>query len=998
LRHVSLLLAGMWICFCMPLTGHAAPVQFTRKEWTTVDGSPGSIYAIAQTTDGTLWIGGTAGLVRFDGVKFVRYPEAGDDPLRSNLISVLAASPDGSLWIGFRFGGVAMLRNGHVIAYGKNNGLPEGTVSALAWGRDGSLYAATTRGLARLHGARWERLGPETDVTTYGAYVDRKGTLWVATNDRVLARAANEQRFREIAQRSGPPIGGLPFAESPDGAVWTWTVSGLTRMLMLPDGTTQTDIRQVNATPPLAFDREGALWLGGDTSAKSVPDQLMSPTAGKGVQIYFPDREGNMWAGMESGLERFTRNSVANVPLRPCEDWGYGLAKRPSRALWIACADPRVTRGVTEVSDGMLIHPLGAPTFTASYSDADGSTWLGSTTTLSHIDPDGRMSVLERPDGTAGLEIQAIAGDARGGLWISVVRKGMFRLDDHRWSAYGGFDALPREPAIVATSDPSGAVWFGYTNQRIARLQDGSVQLFGPAEGLAVGNVTAIATLDQHIWISGELGLQLFDGTRFISIRSVAGNPFTGITGILRSEAGDLWLNGDHGISHIPRAQVDRVLRDPTYPVHSETFNALDGVVGSAQPMRPIPSAVETTDGHMWFATTAGVILIDPTRIVRNHLPPPVTIWSITSNGVRYPVHGGELSLPVHTTKLQIDYTAGSLTVPERVQFRYKLEGFDHSWQDGADRRAAFYTSLSPGQYVFRVIASNNDAVWNTRGSSARFTILPAFYQTWWFNALCLLGFLILLTWLYHMRIRQIRVQVLSRLEERLAERERIARELHDTLLQGVQGLILRFQSATDIIPAREPARCVMEQTLERADDLLTESRARVKDLREPASSLIALPEALAAEGEQLALTHSGRLRVTTEGAARPLHLIVREEVFLIAREALTNAFQHAHATRMEAEVCYDDTELRLSIRDDGCGFDPVAFNSASRNSHCHFGLLGMRERARKLSGDLEIWSAVGAGTELKLRVPAAVAYSESRRPLRRSWWSGGRHSMEGIK
>jgi signal transduction histidine kinase len=283
------------------------------------------------------------------------------------------------------------------------------------------------------------------------------------------------------------------------------------------------------------------------------------------------------------------------------------------------------------------------------------------------------------------------------------------------------------------------------------------------------------------------------------------------------------------------------------------------------------------------------------------------------------------------------------------------------------------------------VIASNNDGVWNTSGASLHFTIRPAFYQTTWFHVLCILMCLALLAALYRVRMQQVTAHVRARLEERLAERERIARELHDTLLQGVHGLILRFQAATDRIPGREPARALMERALERADELLDESRARIKDLRVSTAGVIELSHALVAVGEQLALTHPARFRANTEGTPRDLHPIVREEALLLGREALVNAFRHANASQIEVDVLYSETALRIRVRDNGGGIDPSVLHEGGRVGH--WGLLGMRERATKLSAHLDIWSTQGAGTEIDLRVPAAVAYRQPGHAKRQTWW-----------
>jgi signal transduction histidine kinase len=357
-------------------------------------------------------------------------------------------------------------------------------------------------------------------------------------------------------------------------------------------------------------------------------------------------------------------------------------------------------------------------------------------------------------------------------------------------------------------------------------------------------------------------------------------------------------------------------------------------------------------------------------------VPPPVTIWSLTSGRTSYPNSGETVRLALHATDLQIEYSAGSLTRPERVHFRYMLEGLDDRWQEVGTRREALYTNLWPGHYTFRVTASNSDGVWNPTGAAISFTIPPTFYQTRSFYALCTLACAALLYVLYRTRMRQVSRQVRGRLEARLAERERIARELHDTLLQGMQGLIWRFQAAADRIPQSAPARQMMEQSLDQADKLLEEGRGRVKDLRPTASDATDLPQAIAAEGEQLSQLQHVEFRVSGQGVRRDLHPIVREEAFLIAREALANAFRHASARRIEAEVTYGEDALHVRIRDDGGGIGTTVLDCGGKPGH--FGLIGMRERAKKVGAHLEVWSKPAAGTEIDLRVPANVAYAGS--------------------
>jgi len=510
------------------------------------------------------------------------------------------------------------------------------------------------------------------------------------------------------------------------------------------------------------------------------------------------------------------------------------------------------------------------------------------------------------------------------------------------------------------------------------------VRLFGMPDGLRVGNVTAISGRRTRLWIGGELGLARYDGSHFVPVQGTSDNSFTGITGIVETARGDLWLHGNKGVLHVSHEEVEQAVRDSGHRVRYEAFDYLDGLPGAAVQLRPLPSAVETPDGSLWFVTTNGLASIASSQIRRNPLPPPVTIWSVTAGERGYPVGSGRLRLPVHTSKLAIEYTAGSLTLPERVRFRYKLDGADSEWQDAGGHREVFYTNLAPGDYSFHVTASNNDGVWNPIGASLNFTINPAFYQTTWFRVLCGLLCLLLLWCLYDFRVAQIRSKVRSRLQERLAERERIARDLHDTLLQGVEGLVLRFQAVANRISRREPVRELLERALERADQVLEESREQVMNLREGAGHAGELAQALSAAGEQLAHLYPIEFRASVEGARRDLHPIVRQELLFIGREAIANAFRHASASVIEVEVSYGGDALKMRIRDDGRGIDAQVLGGGRPG---HWGLPGMRERARSIRADLEIWSRADAGTEIELSLRAEFAYRQEFRDAQWSWW-----------
>ena len=393
----------------------------------------------------------------------------------------------------------------------------------------------------------------------------------------------------------------------------------------------------------------------------------------------------------------------------------------------------------------------------------------------------------------------------------------------------------------------------------------------------------------------------------------------------------------------------------------------------------------------MWFATIKGIAWLDPTTFENNRhrLPPTVVVSAIASNGKRYAAADG-LTLPAHTDNLKVDYTALALPIPERARFRYKLERVDKDWQDAGTRRAAFFSNLGPGNYKFRVIASNNDGVWNDAGASLDFSIAPAPYQTAWFRLLCVAAFLGLIAALYQLRLQQLHRQFSIGLEARVSERTRIARELHDTLLQSFHGLILSFQAVSNLLPMRpEEAKRRLDDAIDQAAQAITEGRDAVQGLRSSTIETYDLTTALNTLAEELAANKTDQnspvFDVHAEGAPRDLHPILRDEVYRIAGEALRNAFRHAQARRIEMEIHYGGRHLRLRIRDNGKGMDSQVVTDKGRRGH--WGLHGMWERAKVIGGNLEIWSKVQSGTEIELTIPASTAYVTST-AQRRSWFS----------
>ena len=1005
LRLASRLLT---IALCLLAGGAAAMdptlalAQLHRTRWTTREGAPAAVNALAQTPDGALWIAASTGLVRFDGVRFERFsPRPGEASLAEDL-SCLFVGPDGALWIGARLGGVHVLRADRLTSFGAREGLPANTVLAIARTADGITWAGTTNGLYALAGARWQRVGAERGVAASyvsSLLVDARGALWVTGLDGTFELAPGAPRFE---RRSEGGDGAGQLARGPDGRAWQSNkrhgvqALGGTAPGVATDGRALGD-RDPSITP-LLFDRDGGLWLGlGDGLARLVDGRRLDGPAPLRAQALrevehlapagthpdarpealLEDREGNLWSGSEDGLER-----LRPVKLRAATPGG---ARWPSAALAIGPAGvvqaarldgDRVVLAATPVPRPRR---AGAPEVSAYAITADGTEWTGGVGAL--VREAGGLPPMRVPTPSPQAVVQALSPERADSLWVSMVHGDVYRWRDGAWSLHGGVDGLPTGPAMCLSVGTDGRLWAGYADDRLALVAGGAARLFGAAEGLHVGAVLALAPQGDDAWVGGSGGLALYHGGRFWSAQRPDGSDITGVSGIALTTAGELWVNGAAGVTRIDAAELARFVADPSRRVAVETFDYDDGLDGIAPQLRPLPTAIAGSDGRLWFATSRDLFWLDPAHVARNRVAPSVRILRVTAGGAPLEPAPG-LALPVGTSRFAFDYTAFSLTLPERVRFRYQLEGVDAGWQDAGTRRQAFYTNVPPGRYAFRVLAANEDGLWNEVGARLEFTIPPAFWQTRWFDALCALAALALLWRLYTLRLRRLAARIAGERDAQLQERERIARELHDTLLQSTQGLILNFQGFASQLPADSAMRAKMEATLDRADDVLADARHRVLDLRGPGLAEHALPEALAQAASELAGDAATAVRIVVEGHPRELNPAIEEECHRIAREALANAFAHAQASAIDVRIVHGPLALRLRVRDDGRGIAPEVLAAGGRPGH--FGLLGMRERAERFGARLELWSRAGLGTEIELTVPAAIAY---RRAPRGHWW-----------
>jgi signal transduction histidine kinase/ligand-binding sensor domain-containing protein len=968
--------------------------QYHHTGWTYADGIPPNIFAIAQTPDGFLWLGSSGGLSRFDGVHAEAF---GREQLGRAAVASLATSVEGNLWIGTFTGTLARVTGERIETFRLPASIRGAPVLYLAPDRGGAVWVGTHNEVLRFDGRRWRQVaGAWARGSTYadpggvwGLALGRDGTLWAKN---VLASYYLRRGASGFEAAPGYGGGVFNFARAPDGRLWTADFT-TRRFYALPDlkPGERLPSRRFGAAVPrqalgaITIDRDGALWMANRTTfglyrltSLTGLAELERFRGSQGLTsdlsaFVFEDREGDIWVGTARGLDRFRSADIATEWGVPIRDQGCGIVATGSAVyvytgLPATVADPSGAGGqLYRLRAGRppeLLWPNIGRVFAMAAAPA-GDLLLVVEDKLQRW-RDGATTMLALPSEIEGRHVASLTA-AGGDLWISVWDKGVYRRHAGQWTHVVVPSLAPTEAPDLAT-DASGAAWLFYRGGHIAQVRGDRITLFAGAAAPRIGDFRAFLADPDGPIIGGTSGVARFDGRSFQVIPEARAPALAGGSSIAETAA-DIWFISPTGVARVSRRELLNAFANPTAHLGMQVFDAQDGFSG-AELVSPF-GAAHGPDGRTWFFTTDGLSWIDPNRLYRNPLPPPVIIRSLAANGHVYRARA-DLRLAKGTSKLQVDYTATSLAVPERVRFRYRLEGVDKNWVEARGRRQAFYTNLGPGHYRFQVIASNNDGVWNTTGAALSFRIAPMWWQTWAFKSLVALAVGAAIWMLYRLRLRQVSERLRARLQERLSERERIARELHDTLLQGVHGLSLKLQSFAEQMPPGQPARKLMEQALDRADEMLAEGRDRVRNLR-AAQASDDMAAALGAAADRLRLDPTIEVKVQVDGPRRPLHPVVFDEVMAVATEALFNAFTHAHAEHVGVEVRYERNQLVVRVQDDGVGIERQVLE---RGREGHFGLTGMRERAAKIRGQLSIRSNPGAGAEVSISVPASLAYS----------------------
>jgi signal transduction histidine kinase/ligand-binding sensor domain-containing protein len=972
-----LLAAAAVLCLCgplWPLDSGRSLTQYSRTRWTQEHGLPqDTIRAITQTSDGHLWLGTDEGLARFDGYEFVVFTKAHGD-LPADSVTALAPARDGSLWIGTP-NGLVQYRDGQFRTLRAKDGLPDDAISDVFEDRAGTLWVVSGVSVCRLRGGKFQILEPGKDLPTLSARIVREGsagTLWLAG----LGAVSKMVDGKFVSVLDSRLLDGLivtAMAEDRQGNMWLGgsrgvlriAASGSLRRYGTADGLPDLFVRA------LRFDRDGSLWVGTNSGlARLEGSRFVSPREDEHnprelVRCLLEDRDGNLWVGASNGLLR----------LRDSAFTGYG-------------------------------RPEGLPSDEANavFQDREGRMWVGfHDSGLMLLAGKGERVYTVR-DGLPNDEVFSIR-QARNGDLLLAVRGGMARMHDGNFSIFVPPDPLGRLNVFDVIEDSAGRVWMGTAGGLIETVGD-SVRMVVPSAPLLVnafvvlcegrGGVLWAGTYGRGLWrIEGDKVRQFTtieglpsdqvrslyqdpDGTLWIgtfggglaSYRNGAFQKFSARDGLLSDNIANLlddgeslWLGTTRGICRIAKQQLRDFAAGRRSSLAPVNYGVGDGL-RSAQcaPGYPVGGGgYAARDGRMWFTTGRGLAVWDPAAPRRTAAAPPVRLVETSVNGTLVDLERTG-KLQADSSRVQFRYGAISLSAPELTRYSYRLSGVDRDWVSAGTRRTINYNSLAHGRYVFSVRAENSGGPASER--SYPFEVLPRFYETAFFRLAAAIALAAAVWCIVRLRLRQLR----GRFAFVLEERARLAREIHDTLAQGFVGISSQLDAVAMCLPDETaPARKYLDLARKMARHSLTEARRSVMDLRASDLDGHDLPAALTS-GTRVWTAGSGvAVDVSVTGEAGRLPDDVEQHLLRIAQEAVTNVVKHAGARRVSINLHTEARLLNLRVKDDGRGFEPSGAFAALGG---HFGLLGMRERAERLGGELLLQSHVGEGTEVVVKVP----------------------------
>jgi signal transduction histidine kinase/ligand-binding sensor domain-containing protein len=951
--------------------------QYLHTSWTQEEGTdlPG-VQAIAQTPDGYLWLGTNMGLIRFDGMRFVQWEPPNGEKLPGNDIRFLIASCQRGLWIGSSLG-ISRLDRGRLAAYPAADRWLGGTVVAMLEDHLGKLWMHGQAPAGRSLGV----ILPDDSFQVYGQpeglpaqpvqtiFEDRQHVFWLGTSGGLCRWSPGSQ----ADCLSIPSVSVFSVGDEANGDLLIGDRISRT-ILRLSNGILQPLIAQAgnaSVVPKVTLrDHDGNVWMGtlgqglmrlryGRVERFTRRDGLSSDL----IYTLSEDREGDLWVGTARGIDRFRDPRVVQLSSLDglSSDSVTAVYAARQGGAWVGTFGSGLNR-VTATHIARYLTGSGLPgkTITSLYEEPGGNLWVATAVGLAHSSGDRFVEVRDR-DGRPFDRVFAITGH-NGALALADSKRGLFTVQ-------GGaarpliVPGLRTEGVYQLEFDRSGVLWIGYFQGGMAAVTGNSYRLYNTSDGLGDGPVRAIhQDAAGDVWVGTGTGLSRFRNGSWTTWTARNGLPEGGVRGIAEDRSRHaLWLVTTAGLLRVSMADLDNA-RSSSKPVNVLLYGRNDGVRLASSGAMVNPPIAASDDGRIWLCTQDGLAIVDPARIRSNPIPPPVVVEQAVVDGTPLDLTSTG-NVVFRGRQLQIAYTALSLMVPERIRFKYRLEGLDRNWTEAEGRRNVAYVDLPPRHYRFHVIACNNDGVWNSEGAVLAFLVKPYFYQTWWFAAVSI-GAIGVLAWGAHrLRVRR----VVSRLQLIAQERARLMRELHDSLLQGFAGVVYQLEAvARQFDTAPQISKQRLERAIEQADRSLLEARRTITSIRLPALDNSTLPEALSAIAAQLTEDSSIAVCLEVKGHVQQFPYDQQANVYLIGREAMTNSVNHARASRVVAALTYSNKELRLTVQDDGSGFDPQA-GTAKKD---HWGMRGMRERAESIGATFILDATPGRGTKIEVIVP----------------------------
>jgi signal transduction histidine kinase/ligand-binding sensor domain-containing protein len=983
------------------LSSSKAISQYIRDEWGIEQGFPGGrVYAIAQTPDGYLWIGAEKGLVRFDGLSFRLLQGSDTTTLPVGPVLGLLVDAEGNLWV--RPLGQRLLRykDGVFQDILENLKLAGADVTAMCTAKNGEiLFSRFVHGTVRYTNGRLLPLASQADLPKLVISLAEAddGRVWLGTRAEGVYYISDGRVF--LVTKGLPdrkinallPVGGHDLWVSTDNGIALWngnefSQSGVPNALKHAQALT------------MIRDRASNVWLGTPNGLMRVDANGETATErgrhgfNNAVTALFEDREGNLWVGTANGITRFRDNVFTTFSVSnglPSEANGPVYVDAGGRT-WFA---PQTGRGLFWLKDGEVgrLKEGGLDTdIVYSIGGRRNELWVGrqqgGLTHFVYKDNGNSFTTTTytQAEGLAQNSVYAVHQSRDGTVWAGTLSAGLSRFKNGAFTTFTTANGLISNTITSIIEAADGTMWFGTPNG-VNALSNGRWRAYTSADGLPPGNVNCLFEDS-----AGVLWMGTANGIAFLRARGIedageAPSPLREpIYGIAEDRNGSLWIATANHILRIERGKaLSRTLSDADV----REYGLMDGLL-SMQGAKREKSVVADSVGRIWFSTNRGLSFADPTLVAASSAPAIVHVEEMSADG-RAIALGGPTRVSAPHNRITLSYSGLSLSVPSRVRFKYRLDGFDKDWSGPTGNREAIYTNLDSGMYRFRVLASSSEGLWNGGEASLNFRIEPVFWQTWWFRLALTVSAIIVAVALIRLRIRTLASHLNVRFEERLLERTRIAQELHDTLLQGFLSASMQLHVANEHLSTDSQAKPFVKRALELMGQVSEESRNAVRGLRMSKGGTADLQQAFSQVWKEFPVNSQIEFRVIVEGGPRALHPLISEEIYLIGHEALSNAFRHSQAREIEVELEYAASHLRVIIRDDGDGIDPEVLRSGREG---HWGLSGMKERTQRIGGRLRVLSRAVAGTEIELSVPAKIAF-ESRQEDRRVSWLSRRFS-----